>query len=494
MRHALAIFRKDVRHLWPRIAIVLAIDLFVGWFSFATPPGLQDLRPPLRMIETLALWYLIASVIHQEAVPGDRQYWLTRPFSRLDLLGAKLIFILVFLCLPLFLGHVASLLLRGISPLTYLPEMLVCQLFFLASAALPVAAWASVTAGLVEFVGFSLAAFVGYIVIISLVASRAQNDFYWVGLVWFHTTEVASLTLAAAVAVLLLQYFRRRLWLSRSILATAVVLSALPWWAPGWDTAFALQTRLSEVVAGSVARIIFDPARDPRTSPPSNSSWQRQDVGPISIPVRVTGIPAGMALYSDRARVTVGTPNGRKWKSDWDSMNALCRVLSGAHAGIPERFLPGDGEYWLCLNIDRSIYLRASSEAIHLRARVALTLLSPEQITPLALRPGVQAIPHDGVCWVTRGDRLLKTDCSWPARAPADFNLRLRPGGPWPRPSWDSGVSYATYPTSEELWQWSGQAVTLDTPPVGIDVATRKAVAHFERDLDIPDLREWTNR
>jgi hypothetical protein len=495
------IFRKDVRHLWPRIAIVLAVELLIGWVSFATPPGLGNARPALSLLEGMAWWYLIASAIHEEAVPGNRQYWLTRPFARRDLLAAKLIFILAFTCLPLFLGQVASLMLRGTSPLAYLQEILVCQLFFLASAALPIAALASVTAGLVEFAGIWLAALAGYGVIISEVVAHAQNDFNWGGLEWCRSTVLAALALAAAAAILLLQYFRRRTWLSYCILAAAVLASALLRLAPGWRTAFALQTRLSEQhVTASVARIAFDPARDPRTAPGTTTMWGRgQNVSGVWIPVRVTGIPAGMALYSDRATATVGTPDGKTWTSDWDSMNKLSRVLAGTHVRTDERFLPSDGEYWLYLNIDRPFYRRTRSDAIHLHARVAVTLLSPERITPLALREGAQAIPNDGFCWVTRRERLLAADCLWPATAPARLEFRPRWRDANSGRDGEPGVtigdpagSYAPYPTSGDLWQWSLHGVIADAPPAAIDLATRRALAHFERDLDIPDLREWT--
>jgi len=89
----------------------------------------------------LAWWYLIAAVIHEEALPGNRQYWLTRPFSRRDLLAAKAIFILVFICLPDFCTEVAVLLLRGKSPLGYLPDILVSQLFGLAKVILRRPPW-----------------------------------------------------------------------------------------------------------------------------------------------------------------------------------------------------------------------------------------------------------------------------------------------------------------------------------------------------------------
>ncbi len=501
MKRILGIFFKDVRRLWPRIAIVLVVELLIGWVWLAAPRGVANAWPALSLLEGLAWWYLIASVIHEEAVPGDRQYWLTRPFSRWDLLAAKLIFILAFLSLPLFLGQVASLLLRGVSPLAYLADLLVCQLFYLASAALPVAAWASVTAGLVEFVAVSLAAWVAYGVIISQAASHAQNDFHWGGLEWFRDTEGAALTLAAAGAVLALQYFRRRTWFSRGILAAAVLTSALLKWAPGWPSAFELQTLLGRPVAGSVARMAFEPARDPRTWLPIKTVWAGQDVDALAIPVQVAGIPGGLTLFSDRAGATIETPGGERWSSDWDYLNALVRVVGSAHvAWHVERLLPGDGEYWLYLNIERSFYRKVKLRPMHLHARVALTLLSPERTTPLALRQGAQAAPNDGFCWVTSSRQMLLTDCSWPVRTPARVlvRVRLRNGGSrqYGEPAmWgDSPGSYGAFPTSGGLWQRTVLSGMTDSPPAAVDLVTMEAVAHFERELDIPDLREWTNR
>src|SRR5256885_7885270 len=45
----------------------------------------------------LAWWTLIARVIHDEVLPGDNQFWITRPYSWKSLLGAKALFILAFI-------------------------------------------------------------------------------------------------------------------------------------------------------------------------------------------------------------------------------------------------------------------------------------------------------------------------------------------------------------------------------------------------------------
>src|SRR5436309_1801129 len=52
----------------------------------------------------LAWWTLIARVIHDEALPGDSQFWITRPYSWKSLLGAKALFILAFINIPMLLA------------------------------------------------------------------------------------------------------------------------------------------------------------------------------------------------------------------------------------------------------------------------------------------------------------------------------------------------------------------------------------------------------
>ena len=193
-------------------------------------------------------------------------------------------------------------------------------------------------------------------------------------------------------------------------------------------------------------------------------------------------------------------------------MNQLLRLSGLLHAPdgpqvfalTEERVLAGNGEYWLYVMVDRSFYRRARSGPMRLHAQLALTLLSPQQITPLVMRDGAQAVPDDGFCALTRRNEFLQTNCLWPGRALTCSHLHLR-AGPIVRPpgrpylevvnqeqEWVN--SYAPFPTSAGLWQGGVQGLSAEPRPLGIDLVTRKAVAHFERDLDMPDLREWTNR
>src|SRR5260370_20970353 len=111
MRQALHIFKKDVRHLWFEMAVVITV---VAAFTFTGARRAQWLADPVTnriaawtlvlILLPLAWWTLIARVIHDEVLPGDSQFWITRPYSWKSLLGAKALFILAFINLPMLLA------------------------------------------------------------------------------------------------------------------------------------------------------------------------------------------------------------------------------------------------------------------------------------------------------------------------------------------------------------------------------------------------------
>src|SRR5262245_52525141 len=95
MRQAIHIFQKDVRYLWREIALVLALAAIFTWIN----PVWMD------MLLLAAASYLIARLVHAEAIPGDRQFWITRPYRWGSLLAAKLLFMLAFVNLPILLAQ-----------------------------------------------------------------------------------------------------------------------------------------------------------------------------------------------------------------------------------------------------------------------------------------------------------------------------------------------------------------------------------------------------
>src|ERR1017187_2282386 len=127
MRQVAVIFRKDVRRLWPQVAGALGLPALVGWID--SQPSSTGAIAPLAGALWAACWtYLAASVIQQERLPGDRQYWLTRPYDWRQLLSAKVLFVLAFAVLPLVAVKAAALSVNGIAPLRYASSVLVTSL------------------------------------------------------------------------------------------------------------------------------------------------------------------------------------------------------------------------------------------------------------------------------------------------------------------------------------------------------------------------------
>src|SRR3954447_19463806 len=97
MRQAIHIFRKDVRYVRNELCLVLGLFAMYAWA--ATHTGFPMWAEVLCHI---AAAYLIARLIQAETLPGDKQFWLTRPYSRGSLITAKLLGILLLVNVPMF--------------------------------------------------------------------------------------------------------------------------------------------------------------------------------------------------------------------------------------------------------------------------------------------------------------------------------------------------------------------------------------------------------
>src|SRR5688500_7485600 len=98
MRQALHILKKDAFYLRREICLVVAMAAMFAFF----PNALWT-----ELLLVIAAVYLIARLIHAESIPGANQFWITRPYRWQSLLGAKLLFILAFVNLPICAAQLA---------------------------------------------------------------------------------------------------------------------------------------------------------------------------------------------------------------------------------------------------------------------------------------------------------------------------------------------------------------------------------------------------
>jgi hypothetical protein len=228
MKQILHIFAKDSRHFWPEVLISLALVGALVWVYPSTwlsqnglytvaggafLPGMLEaglLAGLLTVLIPVSWWLLIARVIHAEALVGDCQFWVTRPYEWKKLLGAKVLFLAVFLYLPLLIAQCLLLFRAGFHPLSFVPGLLFNLLLITAVIVLPLLAITTVTA---TFARVTLTLLAGLVCFIGYVAI----SLYFSGGASIPYSDHLSMPLALCFCgmVVVLQYAARRVWVSR---------------------------------------------------------------------------------------------------------------------------------------------------------------------------------------------------------------------------------------------------------------------------------------
>ena len=89
------IFKKDWKLMWRPAAAVATLELAYAFIRLESEfdqgnPVLQQFSTLLTMLWVVASVILVVMLVHQDALPGTKQDWLTRPIRRGDVMIAKL--------------------------------------------------------------------------------------------------------------------------------------------------------------------------------------------------------------------------------------------------------------------------------------------------------------------------------------------------------------------------------------------------------------------
>jgi hypothetical protein len=375
MKPLLAIFRKDVRHLWPYIVAFVALVILGSLLDpayrhdqFSTAESWIQLALPL------ASGFLVIAVIHEERLPGDRQYWLTRPYGWATLWAAKALFIAVFVHLPVLLSQAAVLASNGIPPFQHLSTLLWRQAFLSAVLVLPVAVLASVTRRLKQVVLgiLVIAAPLPLIAMAPWVIGKSRElslllSHIVTGDFWLRTVLVAACMTLGSVALLLFQYRSRRTGLARAGFAALLILTVAAGELATPERALAIRAMLSPVsIAPTAVRITAGPgAAMAYVRNNGRRGWQVR----LEIPVRVDSVPSGVEWLSVR--------------------------LSGRLQDVPvERDIVGS---MLAVSIDQAAFDRMKSTPVSFTGAIDLALFERQNTIP-APREQPVAIPAIGAC------------------------------------------------------------------------------------------------
>jgi hypothetical protein len=323
----LHILRKDALHLWPETLISIALLAAYAWTDAQTWVPIQGahnvnlvtvlmglLVLVLVFLITIAWLVLTSRLVHDEELVGDRQFWITRPYTWYSLLGAKVLYLAVFIGIPFLTMQMWLLHHAGMYPTHLVPALLLNLLWIAAAILLPLLVLAAVTATFIRYISSVLA---GVIYLIVVVLTVAYNWSDRLDAPFLNYLLIPTL-LAILLAALFLQYARRKTLIARILLlALPLVFVVFALLSPA---NLLTEHRYPDV---SVGTITFDD--NPVRQQPAGRLFTVLHKVDIQIPVQVQ-LPVTTSDETDvvvqRIRATIDGPNGFHYASDWTSTRA----------------------------------------------------------------------------------------------------------------------------------------------------------------------------
>src|ERR1017187_570553 len=422
MKQALHIFRKDARRFAYQICALAALTYMWAWANIAESRG--DL-PANRyagfasVVLIVGWWYLVSLLVHDEPLTGDRQFWITRPYSRGSLAAAKLLFVLAFFNAPLLLAGFAILAAAGYQPLAYLPNFLWMQLTLTATVVLPPAAVAALTRTLVQFVIAILGLFAGLLFLSAIAGTGMRGTLYQsTELAWTAGILLPLLCSAPALLVLVLQLRARNRLVSAG---AGIALIVLMQYTGGLSRQLgtAVQSRLfGQNGAASVTGVLvvlnmggIQP--DPKHPDPDGVT--------LAVPLRVVNIPAGETAAPEIVELTLETPAGRRWSSGWIA------AASTEADGLQVDPSPDGAFTWRQrVVVDPAFWQQARSGPLTVRGDVYAMLFGRSSVR--LQDDGVTRVPGEGRCSLSFQQSFQLVNCLAPFHRPFT-RAENQPGG-----------------------------------------------------------------
>jgi len=400
MNQVLHIFRKDLRHFWKEIALSWCVLAVYVWHAkqawnpesmFEAGYFTQLVGQFIPLLLTLSWWVLIIRAIQDERLVGDRQFWVTRPYHWPELLASKILFALLSVNLPLLIAQLLMLRFAGFVAFPYLGGLLSMHLALITALLLPLAVIASVTSTFVKVIIF------GFVVVLYVFASSMLNGLVPEASVAHAGTIPGEITgaifLLACLAVLLVQYARRRALASRVIIATAAALTLLIEVASPYNKLIAREYPSTQQ---SPLQIVLDTTKpqelnkspvEPPRKPPKKAM--------IGIRLLASPVDRSQVVGIRGARIDIELPGGdhyrKKWQGQW------------GEAGIP------NSPAWVSFEMPIDLYERVKSAALKIDVEFALSVFRRGDQWQVVAQEGTFPVPRFGLCAIDPRQRSLVT-------------------------------------------------------------------------------------
>ena len=534
------IFSKDWKLLWPLGIASAAGQLLLAALRYHADPfapgeGLQAICALVTLGLVVTMVLLIVLAVQQDAIPGVDQDWLVRPIRRRDLLLSKLLLVALLIHGPIF----AANLLRGFAggfPFgpnlsTALLSNCACALIF----SLPVMAIAALTRSVTEAILGTLAAFFSLLLVRLLVLAilypfTQSFDFDHVtdgtGVAWIGQLLSQLVLLLVTAGVLALQYFRRDTRRARLLFIGGFLVFMFTPDLP-WRPAFAIQQWFSANpdVARSIT-LAFDPSRHAdaihadlqlltedsgEKVRKENESGKKLKIKPadeddsptILLPLRFSGLPAGLILHVDHTALRLVDAEGHTLYRGTGHVFDLPYPGNADGSALPDQ----------SLEIPAEVMQQAGDQTLRLELEYSLTLLRPHALPPLPVLSREQRQTEAGYCASRIDDEgaALEVSCRAAGNVPPCISMVLeQAAGARRNPEkFDCELDYTPAPLqfSVDPFEHSDTELPLLDPSGAVHypidktqlrdaqilISVYQPEAHFSRQLVIPQfrLRDW---
>ncbi len=471
MNQALHIFKKDFRYSRYEITLVALFAIACAAAHLRGPHGAFNESWLPEIFWFVGVAFLVGRLVLAEAITGDRQFWITRPYRWKSLLGAKLLFIIVFVNLPVLLAHLAILLIDGFPLVSSIPGLLWSQVLLFAFS-LPFVAFATLSSGKpFQLILFACAAGVWILMTSNTVGPLS-------GVAWLSGSIAFTALCATAVSILFLQYKGRRTVSSRWLAAGGVAVSAFVLGAMPWPLAFAVQSHLSgQSALGSSIQIGLSHIPEERFS-----QIQMKSKVALHFPISVQGIPDGTEVQPDALALSLQSSDGRTTQlGPQDCQNLKRGSISASAATISA----------VCL-ADPTFFHAQHGRPVTLRASLYFTLFGNAQSETIPLSEEPTNAPDGLQCYAdtvrAEWDVYCRAAFRWPAR------LVYAKLGRTNANSFTQFVSYSPFPANLNIdpveTRWASAYASGPPPTVrDVTIVLEEPLAHIRRDFEAQNVR-----
>jgi hypothetical protein len=495
MKQVVHIFKKDIRRHYPEILLSLAVLAAYVWNQPDqwVPRKLSEDRPRdfltggLTVAVVIGWCMLVVRVVQGENLVGDRQFWVTKPYDREKLLAAKLLFMLVFISMPMLIAGSLLFAEGGFgSPLPALSAIFSTQVGSTAFIFVFAAALAAVTASITQFL-LALLAIGAYVAIAAAVAAYIPSQSFSSG---SDTLQEGILLIGCIVAVIW-QYAGRSTASSRSLLAVTavavfVVVAATPY------QALVARKYVLPPAGTQPVQLAFDEEK-----PPVPDVVPRQDEKEveIQIPIKVRAIAAATSVSVDGAMLSLHAPDGQQWSSGWNS--------------VGQHLFPEDQGFNSTFNVKKAFFEHVKATPVQAHISFALSTYQNGETKRIIATSGEFKVPGLGFCSIVQGYSTDHLRCRYAFATPtvlttvssSEMPCRFTADGAPPpgliSRDWSgSSVSDPVSPVGTldiYFWKWEGNIDTRSSPILcpgtSLIFRTQRAGTQIRKEIEIDGIK-----